>query len=308
MSEPGHRAGRRDRARGCGRRCAAGRAIWCRARQRRASCSRSILAPCVSGSRAACPSAMVPAAFVVLEALPLTRQRQARSGGAARAPRARADGRLSSPRARPRSSLLCEIVAELLGLERVGIADNFFHLGGHSLLAVRLAAQVRDRLGRESAAAHDLRDTGARRPRPRPRRARAPRGRVGRCWPIRPPRMRPFPLTPVQQAYWLGRQQLVELGEVACHAYAELSCATLDLERLDRRLAHADRSPSDAARGHRAGRHAAHPRERPARSRSPLTITVLLPATRPGGGAGACARRCRTRYCPPTGGRCSRSA
>ena len=40
-------------------------------------------------------------------------------------------------------------MAELLGLERVGLADNFFHLGGHSLMATRLAAQVRTRLGRE---------------------------------------------------------------------------------------------------------------------------------------------------------------
>ena len=38
---------------------------------------------------------------------------------------------------------------ELLGLERVGLADNFFHLGGHSLMATRLAAQIRTRLGRE---------------------------------------------------------------------------------------------------------------------------------------------------------------
>ena len=42
----------------------------------------------------------------------------------------------------------------------------------------------------------------------------------------------PFPLTPVQEAYWLGRQSLVELGEVACHVYVEFRLRTLDLERL----------------------------------------------------------------------------
>ncbi|MCY0726010.1 phosphopantetheine-binding protein, partial [Klebsiella pneumoniae] len=35
------------------------------------------------------------------------------------------------------------------GLDRVGLADHFFHLGGHSLMATRLVAQIRQRLDRE---------------------------------------------------------------------------------------------------------------------------------------------------------------
>jgi len=49
----------------------------------------------------------------------------------------------------PEDALLCQLVAGLLGVQRVGLADHFFHLGGDSLTAMRLSAQVRVRLGRD---------------------------------------------------------------------------------------------------------------------------------------------------------------
>lgn len=43
----------------------------------------------------------------------------------------------------------------------------------------------------------------------------------------------PFPLTDIQQAYWVGRQMSVALGGVSTHRYFEIDCDGLDLERLN---------------------------------------------------------------------------
>ncbi|HYC88908.1 MAG TPA: amino acid adenylation domain-containing protein [Thermoanaerobaculia bacterium] len=45
-------------------------------------------------------------------------------------------------------------------------------------------------------------------------------------------RHQPFPLTDIQQAYWIGRTAFADSGNVACHAYAEFSSPGVDADRL----------------------------------------------------------------------------
>jgi amino acid adenylation domain-containing protein len=45
-------------------------------------------------------------------------------------------------------------------------------------------------------------------------------------------RYEPFPLTDIQQAYWIGRGSSFDLGGVSCHIYCEIEFQNLDVERL----------------------------------------------------------------------------
>ncbi|HVG06898.1 MAG TPA: amino acid adenylation domain-containing protein, partial [Thermoanaerobaculia bacterium] len=94
--------------------------------------------------RRSLPDYMIPAAFVELEALPVT-------------PNGKLDRRaLPAPRwdhgetdesaapDTPTEKALAGLWREILGVEHVGVRDSFFDLGGHSLLATQLVARIRE--------------------------------------------------------------------------------------------------------------------------------------------------------------------
>ena len=93
------------------------------------------------------PDYMVPAAFVFLDSLPLTGNGKAdRRALPPPVPARPASGAYEAPRT-PVERRLVAIWEELLGLDRVGVHDDFFALGGHSLLATRVVSRLRSELG-----------------------------------------------------------------------------------------------------------------------------------------------------------------
>jgi len=93
------------------------------------------------------PSYMVPAAFVILDAIPLTANGKVdrRALPVPERRRPKLEGGVVASQT-PIEDTLTRFWAEALRLEEVGIHDNFFELGGDSLLATQLVARLRDAL------------------------------------------------------------------------------------------------------------------------------------------------------------------
>jgi len=121
---------------------------------------------------------------------------------------------------------MAAIWAELLGLSRVGRHATFFELGGHSMLAARMLDVVRDRFGvvpplkdlwsHSSIAAFSARLQHLLESSEGLEDERLPQIRHDAT-----NRYQPFALTDIQQAYWLGRSDAFDIGNVAAHAYSE---------------------------------------------------------------------------------------
>lgn len=152
-----------------------------------------------------------------------------------------ADAERAGIEAMTQQARLLEAWRRSFGIADLSDEDHFFELGGDSLLATQLTATVRDQLGIDLSLS-DLYDH----PRfgdlcvhlrgkgidldDRP----ALRASTLRIAPDLAQRHAPFPLTDIQQAYWVGRSGAVELGQVATHIYLEVAIKDGEIPRFNR--------------------------------------------------------------------------
>lgn len=189
------------------------------------------------------PAYMLPSAFIPLNELPLTSNGKV-DRQALPTPdnliKAKSKKVFTAPRT-PLESSLAAIWCQSFGMDQVGITDNYFELGGDSLLATKLSVMVRKNLGVELSlgsiferstiaelAEHvqmlmekkvETTDSAVCLP---------------QIVPVPEQRHLSFPLTDIQQAYWVGRSGVYSLGNVATHCYFEIEGTDLNLERINR--------------------------------------------------------------------------
>ncbi|MFJ8663640.1 amino acid adenylation domain-containing protein [Streptomyces sp. NPDC093795] len=92
------------------------------------------------------PDYMVPSAVVVLDALPLTVNGKIDRAALPEPSPGQLVGEYVAPRD-PREEAVAEVFAEILGVARIGVHDDFFDLGGDSIRAVQALSRIEARLG-----------------------------------------------------------------------------------------------------------------------------------------------------------------
>ncbi len=96
------------------------------------------------------PEYMIPAAIVILDEMPLTVNGKIDRKRLPEIEFDREDVKTEFIEAKtPMQKSLVDIWKELLGVDRIGIKDNFFDLGGHSLIVTQMISRIREEFGIE---------------------------------------------------------------------------------------------------------------------------------------------------------------
>ena len=133
---------------------------------------------------------------------------------------------------------LCRIWEEVLGLEKVGITDDFFRIGGDSITAIKLVSFINNELQKniQIADIFDLKTIQKLSIKLGDQKEEF----IYKDYLLEEANQqdlyKPFPLNNVQQAYYLGRGSDFELGNIATHVYQECIYKDLDAIKLEHAL------------------------------------------------------------------------
>jgi amino acid adenylation domain-containing protein len=179
------------------------------------------------------PSYMLPSLWISLPSLP-----RLPNGKLNRAalPTVGRSGSGTAPQTEAEAAI-ADIWQTLLPVTAIGRNDNFFELGGHSLLGIQIIGQInttfqvnlplrtlfeQPTIAGIASRIDQLKQTP-----------------IAALPPIQPDpaqRHQPFPLTDIQQAYWIGRNEAFELGNVATHGYREIETTGLTIAQVEQAL------------------------------------------------------------------------
>ena len=186
------------------------------------------------------PAYMLPAAYVKIGQLPLSPNGKVdrRKLPAYDEDANSSAGSFVSPRTLS-EEMLATIWTHVFNLPRVGVNDSFFELGGHSLLAFQIVARIREAFRVDlplqalfehptiAGLAGVISDMQGKR-----EQYDDAVNSLPTIVPDPASLHEPFPLTEVQQAYWLGRHEIFEFGNVTTHSYDEIETTRLDVARF----------------------------------------------------------------------------
>jgi amino acid adenylation domain-containing protein len=181
------------------------------------------------------PAYMVPQSVMALPALPLSPTGKVDRRQLPRPPRRAAVA--DAETLHGMQATVAAVWQEVLGVAPAQAAQSFFDLGGDSLSAVRVIEALRQRRGIpvqvRDLFEHPVLSAFAAQVERRAEEAPVTADDAPVLLPAPHDRHEPFPLTDVQEAYWIGRQGEFELGGVSSHLYIEIEVDDLTHAQVD---------------------------------------------------------------------------
>ncbi|MBE6051736.1 MAG: amino acid adenylation domain-containing protein [Clostridium sp.] len=135
---------------------------------------------------------------------------------------------------------LVSIWSKLLWVDNIGIEDSFFELGGHSLLAIQLATEINKNFKvkiplKEIITNPTIRFLSDYIDNYEEKNNLSDEMNIAEIKPNQEERYESFPLNKVQEAYWVGRANEIELGSVGSHGYFEIDIDA-DVENIKKAI------------------------------------------------------------------------